>query len=104
MTTAAQITVEAVLAGAATLIVAYAGVGALWARAPLAKLHFLAPVTTLAVPLFCIAAVVHFGVSLGSATAVLIAIVAAASGSPVTTAIGRALAEEHGVDVGRSPE
>ena len=104
MTDVVPIVFEAVFAGLAVLLVAYAGVGALLARSPLARLHFLAPVTTLAAPLFCVAAVIQFGVSLGSATVVAIALAVAVSGSPVTTAIGRALAQEQGADVGRSPE
>ncbi|NUP74891.1 MAG: hypothetical protein HOQ07_09645 [Sinomonas sp.] len=98
------IVLEASLAGFAVLIVAYAGFGALLARTPLDKLHFLAPVTTLAVPLFSVAAIIAFGVSLGSATMAVIALGVALSGPAVTTAIGRTLADEQGVDVGESPE
>lgn len=95
---------ESVSAGVAVLIVAYASYGALFARSTLARLHFLAPVTTIAVPLFSLAAVLAFGVSLGSATVVAIALVVAASGPVLTAAVGRAVAAESGVDVGGSPE
>ncbi|BCT74903.1 hypothetical protein SCMU_07450 [Sinomonas cyclohexanicum] len=95
---------ESVCAGLALLVVAYASCGALLARTALDRLHFLAPVTTLAVPLFSLAAVIAFGVSLGSATVLAVALVAAGSGPAVTAAVGRAVAAEAGHDVGRSPE
>lgn len=95
---------EGVFAGLAVVVVAYASIGALMARSPLARLHFLTPVTAIAVPLFAVAAVVYFGISLGSASVVVIALVVAFSGPPLTTAIGRALAAEQGIDVGESPE
>lgn len=95
---------EAIFAGLGVLAAAFGCVGAVLAREPLAKLHFLAPVTTLGVPLFSIAAVIYFGFSLGSATIILIALVAAFGGPAVTIAVGRSLADERGLDVGRSPE
>ncbi|MDQ0028426.1 monovalent cation/H(+) antiporter subunit G [Arthrobacter bambusae] len=95
---------EAVFAGLGVLAAAFGCVGAVLAREPLAKLHFLAPVTTLGVPLFSIAAVIYFGISLGSATIILIALVVAFGGPAVTIAVGRSLADERGLDVGRSPE
>ena len=74
------------------------------ARHPLTRLHFLAPVTSIAVPLFCIAAALSTGLNLGTATIVLIGIVVA-FGSPVlTAAVARALAADAGLPVGRSPE
>ncbi|WP_334172231.1 monovalent cation/H(+) antiporter subunit G [Sinomonas sp.] len=96
--------VEAVFAGLAVLVVAYASVGALMARSPLARLHFLAPVSAIAVPLFAVSAFLYFGVSLGGAAVVVIALVVAFTGPALTTAIGRALAAEQGIDVGESPE
>ncbi|WP_035741930.1 monovalent cation/H(+) antiporter subunit G [Arthrobacter sp. MA-N2] len=95
---------EVIFAGLGVLTAAFGCVGAAMAREPLARLHFLAPVTTLAVPLFSIAAVGYFGFSLGSATIILIALVVAFSGPAVTIAVGRTLADERGLDVGRSPE
>lgn len=95
---------QAVFAGLGVLSAAFGCIGAVLAREPLARLHFLAPVTTLAVPLFAVAAVIYFGFSLGSAAVVLIALVVAFSGPAVTVAVGRKLAEERGLDVGRSPE
>lgn len=99
-----MLAVQAVCAALAVLIVAYAACGALLARSPLARLHFLAPVTTLAVPLLCLAAVVSLGVSLGSATIGAIAAVVAVSSPALTAAVGRALASEEGTDVGKAPE
>lgn len=95
---------EAVFAVLAVAVVAFAGIGALLARKPLATLHFLAPLTTLAVPLFAVAVMLNLGLSLGSATVAAIAVVVAVSGPAVTVAIGRTLAEEQGIDVGESPE
>lgn len=96
--------IETVLAGLAVLIVAFGSVGALLAREPLAKLHFLAPVTSLAAPLFAVAAMIYFGFSLGSAAIVLIALVVAFSGPAVTIAIARTLAAEEDLDAGTSPQ
>jgi multisubunit Na+/H+ antiporter MnhG subunit len=95
---------ESIFAGLGVLAAAFGCVGAVLAREPLARLHFLAPVTTLGVPLFSVAAVIYFGFSLGSATIILIALVAAFGGPAVTIAVGRSLAAERGLDVGRSPE
>jgi multisubunit Na+/H+ antiporter MnhG subunit len=95
---------ESIFAGLGVLAAAFGCVGAVLAREPLARLHFLAPVTTLGVPLFSVAAVIYFGFSLGSATIILIALVAAFGGPAVTIAVGRSLADERGLDVGRSPE
>lgn len=99
-----MIVAEWILVVAALVVVAFSAVGVLIARRPLTRLHFLAAVTTIAVPLFCLAAVLASGVSLGSAVIVLTAL-AVAFGSPVlTAAVARALAGEAGVEVGRSPE
>lgn len=96
--------VEAVLAGLGVLVVAFASAGALLAREPLAKLHFLAPVTSFGGPLILVAAIVFFGISLGSAALVVIGLVVSFSGPAVTIAIGRCLAREAGERIGRSPQ
>ena len=96
--------VEAFFAGLAVLVIAYASIGALMARSPLAKLHFLAPATTIAVPLFGIAALIYFGIGLAGAAVAVVALVVAFTGPSLTTAIGRALAAEQGIDVGEPPE
>ncbi|WP_138445061.1 monovalent cation/H(+) antiporter subunit G [Sinomonas susongensis] len=95
---------EAVFAGLAVLVVAYASLGAVLARSPLARLHFLAPVTAIAVPLFAVAGVIYFGASLGGAAVAVVALVIAFTGPSMTTAIGRALAAEQGIAVGEPPE
>lgn len=96
--------VSAVLVVIALVVVAFCAVGVVVARRPLTRLHFLAPVTTIAAPLFCIAAAIETGFTLGSATIVAIGLVLA-FGSPVlTAAVGRALAADAGIPVGRSPE
>ena len=99
-----MLVLESVCAGLAVLLVVYASCGALFARTALARLHFLAPVTSLALPLVALAAIIAFGVSLGSATVLAIALVGSLSGPAVTAAVGRAIAAEAGHDVGRSPE
>jgi multisubunit Na+/H+ antiporter MnhG subunit len=95
---------QAVCAALAVLIVAYAAGGAFLARSPLARLHFLAPVTTLAVPLLAVASVLSLGVSLGSASIIVTAAALAVSGPALTAAVGRSLAAEAGADVGKEPE
>ncbi|MDP9882668.1 uncharacterized membrane protein YoaK (UPF0700 family) [Sinomonas atrocyanea] len=95
---------QTVFAALAILVVAYAAGGALLARTPLGRLHFLAPVTTLAVPLLAVAAVLALGVSLGSASVLVTAAAIALSGPALTAAVGRALAAEAGADVGKEPE
>jgi Na+/H+ antiporter subunit. len=93
-----------VLVGAACAILAFCAVTALVVREPLQRLHLLAPVTTLAVPLYGLAVILRMGMSLSSATVVVIVLLVAVSGPVLSTAIGRAIAQESGMDVGRSPE
>ena len=99
-----MLALQAVCAALAVLVVAYAAGGAFLARTPLAGLHFLAPVTTLAVPLIAVAAVLSLGLSLGSASVAVTAAAVAVSGPALTAAVGRALAAEEGADVGKVPE
>ncbi|WP_214427632.1 monovalent cation/H(+) antiporter subunit G [Paenarthrobacter sp. DKR-5] len=98
------VVLQAVFAGLGVLAAAFGCLGAAFARDPLARLHFVAPVTTLAVPLMAVAGVIYFGISLASATIVLTTLVVVFSSPAVTVAVGRKLAEERGLDVGRSPE
>ena len=93
-----------VLVLVALAIVVFCAVGALVARRPLTRLHFLAPVTTIAVPLFCLGAALPTGFTLGTATIVAIAVVVAAGSPVLTAAVARALAADAGIEVGRSPE
>lgn len=94
----------AVLVIAALAVVAFSAVGALVARRPLTRLHFLAPITTIAFPLFSVAAALATGLNLGTATIVVIAVVVAFASPVLTAAVARALAAEAGIAVGRSPE
>ena len=96
--------ISTVLVVAALAVVLFCAVGAVVARHPLTRLHFLAPVTTIAVPLFCIAAALSTGFTPGSATIVLTGVVLAAGSPVLTAAVARALAADAGIDVGRSPE
>ena len=96
--------VSGVLVVAALAVVLFCAIGAVVARHPLARLHFLAPVTTIAVPLFCIAAAVTTGFTLGTATIVLIGVVLAVGSPVLTSAVARSIAADEGLPVGRSPE
>lgn len=96
--------IETVLVAAALAVVLFCSVGAVVAQHPLTRLHFLAPVTTIAVPLFCIAAALATGPTLGTATIVLIGLVLAIGSPVLSSAVARALADDAGIAVGRSPE
>lgn len=76
---------------AALLAVLLAGVGVLLAPRAVSRLHFLAAVTTVALPLFCLAGIVQQGVSSTSATLLLIGAIGALSGPVMSMAIGRLL-------------
>ncbi|QDP97483.1 hypothetical protein FOE78_17585 [Microlunatus elymi] len=95
------ITILIVLALAAA---ALTGLGVLLARTPLDRLHFLAPLGTLGVLLFAAAAVLMTGPTLSSVLIGLTAVITAVSSSVLVVAVGRALADEAGIDVGESPE
>ncbi|MFC4242931.1 monovalent cation/H(+) antiporter subunit G [Gryllotalpicola reticulitermitis] len=92
------------LLAAALAVVVFSAAGAVAARDPIARLHFLAPVTTLAVPLFCASAALTLGLTLGTATIVLTGVVLAFGGPVLTAAVARSLAAEASLRVGRSPE
>ena len=88
-----------VLVGLSLVIMTVAAIGVLTARRTITRLHFLAPVSTLGLPIFGIAAVINFGLTLGSA-AVVVAILACALSAPVlTTSMARvAEAESNAYD------
>lgn len=74
------------------------GVGISAARSPVTRLHFLAPASTIALPLFGIGAIINQGLTLGSA-AIAVSVIAGALSAPVlTTSIARLVAAEESDD------
>jgi multisubunit Na+/H+ antiporter MnhG subunit len=98
--------ISAVLIVLALAVVMVASAGVVTARSAVTRLHFLAPCSTLALPLLGIAAIIHQGLTLGSA-AIAVSVAAAALSAPVlTTSIARLVTAEDGAgrqDVGRQP-
>ena len=82
------------LLGLAALTVVLSAIGLLRAPDPLARLHFLAPVTSIAAPLVGAAYVVDEGMGLSAGLVLLVVGLLVLSGPPLGTAIGRATAEE----------
>lgn len=83
-----------ILVALALVIMSITAIGMLTARQTITRLHFLAPASTLALPLFGIAAVINFGLTLGSA-AVAVAILACALSAPaLATSMARLAAAE----------
>lgn len=91
-----QIVID-VLASLATLVIVLSGVGALIVRGPMAKLHFLSPMTSLASPLLGIALVLQQGWGIASGL-VLLTIGLLAGSSPVLeSATARLIGLEQGI-------
>lgn|GEM_PF-5930585 len=85
----------------ALAVLVISAVGMISGRNVVTRLHFLAPVTTLALPLFGIAAMIDLGPTLGSA-AVAVSVAAAALSAPMlTTSIARLITARDGAS-GRS--
>lgn len=82
----------AVLLGLAALVVVLSGVGLLAAPRGLARLHYLAPVTSIAGPLTGAAYVVDQGWGISPALVLLIVGLLAITGPPLSAAIARATA------------
>jgi multicomponent Na+:H+ antiporter subunit G len=91
---AAHTIVVLVLLGLAALTVVLSAAGLLLAGDPVARLHFLTPVTSLAGPLVGLAYVVDEGMGLAAGLVILVAVLLALSGAPLGSAITRANAEE----------
>jgi multisubunit Na+/H+ antiporter MnhG subunit len=83
---------------AALILVSWSAVGMLIARRPITRLHFLAPITTVALPLFGLAAMITIGPTLGSAAVALTVAVTALSGPVLSTAIGHAMIIDESAD------
>lgn len=86
-----------VLAALATLIIVLSAAGALIVRAPLARLHFLSPVTSLAGPLLGVALVLQQGWGIASALILLTLGLLAASSPVLESATARLLGLERGI-------
>jgi multisubunit Na+/H+ antiporter MnhG subunit len=88
--------VVSVLLGAGVLVTVCACVGAACARNPYQRLHFLAPVTSLGVPLVGLALVLDGGWQLSSGWIAVVVLLLMLTGPVVQAAIGREIAREHG--------
>ena len=83
-----------VLLGLAALTVVLAAVGLLRAADPVARLHFLTPVTSIAAPLVGVAYLVDQGIGLASGLVLATVALLAMTGSPLSSAIARVTAQE----------
>jgi multicomponent Na+:H+ antiporter subunit G len=91
-----QLLVE-VLASLATFIIVLSAAGALIVRTPMARLHFLSPVTSLAGPLLGIALVLQQGWGIASGLVVLTIGLLAVSSPVLESATARLIGLEQGV-------
>jgi multicomponent Na+:H+ antiporter subunit G len=83
-----------VLLGLAALVVVLSAVGLVAAPSVLPRLHFIAPVTSLAAPLVGFAYLVDQGIGLAAGLVLLTVAVLALTGPPLGAAIGRLAAAE----------
>lgn len=83
-----------VLLGLAALTVVLSAAGLLRTSDPVARLHFLTPVTSVAAPLVGVAYWVDEGMGLATGLVLLVVGLLALSGPPLGTAIARSTAEE----------
>jgi multisubunit Na+/H+ antiporter MnhG subunit len=93
-----------VLLGLAALVVVLSAVGLVAAPSALARLHFIAPVTSLAAPLVGVAYVVDQGMGLAAGLVLLIVGLLALTGPPLGAAIGRLAAAELDLLPAESPQ
>jgi multisubunit Na+/H+ antiporter MnhG subunit len=93
-----------VLLGLAALVVVLSAVGLLLAPAVLARLHFIAPVTSLGAPLVGVAYLVDQGPGLAAGLVLLVVAVLALTGPPLSAAIGRLAAVELDLLPAESPQ
>jgi multisubunit Na+/H+ antiporter MnhG subunit len=100
----AQNTVGAVLAVAGVAVCVVATAGALVPRDLLDRLHFLAPVTSVGVPLIGAGVAVGTGWHLTTLLVVVTVLVVAVAGPGLASATGRAEAEQRGLIRAESPE
>jgi len=100
----AQTVTGAAVAGVGVLVCVVASIGALVARDLLDRLHFLAPVTSLCVPLIGLGLAVDTGWHLTTMEILLTVGVVAGTGPVLAAATGRAAAEQRGLIPAESPE
>ena len=86
-----------VLASLATLIIVLSAAGALVVRVPLARLHFLSPVTSLAGPLLGVALVLQQGWGIASGLVLLTVGLLAASSPVLESATARLIGLTDGI-------
>lgn len=75
-----------------------------FARSPEVRLHFLAPVTTLAGPFIAAGLITYNGLTLSSAEVALTVAVLGVTGAAVTASIGRAMTERSRPQRNEEPE
>jgi multisubunit Na+/H+ antiporter MnhG subunit len=93
-----------VLLALAALVVVLSAVGLVAAPSVLPRLHFIAPVTSLAAPLVGVAYVVDQGIGLAAGLVLLVVTVLALTGPPLGAAIGRLAAAELDLLPAESPQ
>lgn len=101
---AAHTIVTLVLLGLAALTVVLSAVGLVRTPAPVARLHFLTPVTSFAAPLVGVAYWVDEGMGLATGLVLLVVGLLALSGPPLASAIARATAEEEELILSEQPQ
>jgi multicomponent Na+:H+ antiporter subunit G len=79
----------AILTFTGVAVVGASALGAMLARTPLSRLHFLTPITSLAAPLIGAGLVAANGWNLGSAAVVVIVVLLGVTGPVVQSATGR---------------
>jgi multicomponent Na+:H+ antiporter subunit G len=79
-------------------------VGAIVLRSTFAKLHYLAPITSVGAPLFGAALVVSNGWGITAGLDILIVVLLALSGPVLESAIGRVEAQQRHLVIGEGPQ
>ena len=92
------------LLGVAALVVVLSAVGLVAAPSALSRLHFIAPVTSLAAPLVGVAYVVDQGPGLAAGLVLVVVGLLALTGPPLGAAIGRLAAAEQDLLPAESPQ
>ena len=92
------------LLGVAALVVVLSAVGLVAAPSELSRLHFIAPVTSLAAPLVGVAYLVDRGPGLAAGLVLVVVGLLALTGPPLGAAIGRLAAAEQDLLPAESPQ
>lgn len=101
--TARTIAVDVLLAGSLVVVV-LSVLGAVVLRTTLAKVHYVTPLTSVAVPLFVAALVVDTGWGITAGLDLLIGALVALSGPVLGMAIGRVEAQQQGRVPNEAPQ